>query len=849
MIGETAELAVKLKLEDRQFQSSIAKDERSLRNLNTTVGKTGSAFTNAARNIGGFQKNMGNAFNNVGRGAANAARNIQRLAFIAGTLAVGAGVAAVKWAGDFEAQLRTINTIARETPEGLSRIGDSIREIARETGTPLEELTQGYYDLLSAGIKAADAQNVLTNANKLAIGGLASAAETVDLLTTAINVYGGDATKAAQFTDEFAASIERGKVTAAELAGSYAQVAPLAASLNIENKELAAGYARLTAAGTPAAEAATQMASAMTALLKKTPDLEKLEKQTGKNYAALAGDKGFNVALEQMRVDAEKAGIDLVKLVGRKEALLYILQTTGPNMKAYNADLAAMGDAAGTAAEQMAERQQGLNFQLAKLKAGIKDAGIEIGSALIPKLVPLIERFNAFLKNNREGIKRFGQDIANAFEQVVKFASKIDFRQIGDSLKVAATFGKALIQAFLSAPQWLQTAVITGWGLNKLTGGAVQNIMADLTKATIGGVFSQFVVRGSSPANPMFVSDVTGGLGGGVLGKGGGVLGKVGLAAAAVIPVVAIKESGILEQITSGINRFLFGDETAAGIDKFNQSIKDKQAGITSPKQDQAKPEVFGTAVADAFRRTVSTAAALEEHRRREWGTEIGSAVTVVGSAVTEMRHVLHADLQQAIKNLDSDEVHMRDALAGILAAVKGGAGSGKTTEAIIADLMARRDATQQPALIKMYTDAIAKLEPFAKGRQWQAEQIAAAEKIRSSNKTTADKVTALKGIQQDLLSHNRTMAAGIVGGLADVVAAVQNIKLPHAPGRGPLEFDEGPTGPIIPRKTPLPHAPGRGPLVSEGSIVKVTSSIKDTNNAQDTRLRWGKTPTQVGAA
>ena len=45
-------------------------------------------------------------------------------------------------------------------------------------GTPLEELTQGYYDLVSAGIKAKDAQNVLTQANKLAIGGLASTAET-----------------------------------------------------------------------------------------------------------------------------------------------------------------------------------------------------------------------------------------------------------------------------------------------------------------------------------------------------------------------------------------------------------------------------------------------------------------------------------------------------------------------------------------------------------------------------------------------------------------------------------------------------------------------------------------------
>ena len=39
-----------------------------------------------------------------------------------------------------------------------------------------------------------------------------------------------------------------------------------------------------------------------------------------------------------------------------------------------------------------------------------------------------------------------------------------------------------------SLPPWVQTAVITGWGLNKLTGGALGGIVAELGKGLIKGV-------------------------------------------------------------------------------------------------------------------------------------------------------------------------------------------------------------------------------------------------------------------------------------------------------------------------------------------------------------------------
>src|SRR5947209_1300786 len=92
------------------------------------------ALKSISHELGGLEKNSWAAGRAATRGVGTAIGNIQRLA-VAGTgLAVGGGAMAVKWAGDFEAQLNTINTIAMTTPAGLQAIGDGIRDIAKKTG-------------------------------------------------------------------------------------------------------------------------------------------------------------------------------------------------------------------------------------------------------------------------------------------------------------------------------------------------------------------------------------------------------------------------------------------------------------------------------------------------------------------------------------------------------------------------------------------------------------------------------------------------------------------------------------------------------------------------------------------
>lgn len=535
-LAETADLLAKLSMTGN-FQKVMRSSIKQVDTLDSKLDRT----QNRA-NVAGQQ---------IGTGV----KNVTRIAAVGVTTLAALGVASLKVAGDFEAQLNTINTVARVGEDELKTIGQQIRKLARDTGTTTEDLTQGYYDLVSAGVAAKDATVVLTAANTLAIGGLATTAETVDLLTTAINTYKMDAQDAASISDIFAKAIERGKVTAAELAGSFATVGPIAAASKIGIDELGAAYARLTASGVPAAEAATQTRSAIVALTKVGKPLEKLQKETGRNYLKLAGKKGLVFALETMRKDAAKSGVPLIDLVGRVEALNFILATTGPNFESYNEDLAAMGDASNTAAEQMAERQKGLNHQLAILKANAKDAGITIGSALLPKITPLVKRFNEFVAGKAPDIERFADQFAGLFtdENISAGAGILEdlfnaAKQAAPAIAASAEItGKVISTAvamFNTLPKELQALAISGLAINKLTGGLVTNIAGGL----IGSVLKQF--RAGLVNVSGGVVNVAGGVGGAAGGAAGaagagGKMGMVGKVAGAAIGTVTIVGSAL----------------------------------------------------------------------------------------------------------------------------------------------------------------------------------------------------------------------------------------------------------------------------------------------------------------
>jgi TP901 family phage tail tape measure protein len=502
----------------------------------------------ATRTLKGVNKELGKVGGIASKGVGTSVANLGKLAVAGAAVSMVLGVGAVKAAADFESQLNTINTVAQATPAQLEAIGTGIRKIARDTGTPLEDLTQGYYDLVSAGIKAADAQGVLEAANRLGIGGLGTTAEAVDLLTTAINSYGLDASQASTIADMFAQSVAAGKVTIAEISSTFANAGPQAAAMGVSLDELAAAYGRMTSKGETAAGASTAMSAAMLALQRTTKPMEALQDRLNVNFEKMAGEKGLAFTWDLIRREAEKANIPLIEYTGRQEALAFVLETTGSEMAAYNAELENVNEASedgGVAAKQMAERMKGLNPQIARLKALARDAGITIGSKLLPKLTPLAERAVAFLETHQPDIERFGDEIAGAFDTAADFAQRIPWGTVGAGLKTAAEWSGKLMDTFLNLPPEVQGTIVALAGLNKLSGGAVTGIVGELGKGLIKGVLGvnagvvnvrAGVVNGGAGMGGVGGRGIPGARGGvgGVLSGAVRILGTVALAAVTI---------------------------------------------------------------------------------------------------------------------------------------------------------------------------------------------------------------------------------------------------------------------------------------------------------------------------
>ena len=538
-------------------------------------------------------------------GVQTAGRNIER-GLLLGAGAAAAGIAlSVKAAGDFEASLNTINTVAQTTEGNLTAIGDGIRKIARDTGTSVDDLGQAYYDLVSAGIKTADAQNVLTQANKLAIGGLSTTAEAVDLLTTAINSYGGDATKAAAYANMFAEAIGAGKVTASEIAASFATIGPIAANFGIGVDQISAALGVMTAKGTPAAEVMTQMRAAIKLLDKPTAGLSKLQKELGVNFRDIAKDKGLVYAYNEMSKAADKAGIPMTALTGRIEAAQFAAQVTGDSFAGYNAELDKVRDSskgAGVAQLQMEQRTKGFNYSMDRLKANVHDAAITIGTELLPILADMATEFSAFLSANQSEIKTFAKDLAGGIKSAAAWAKTLDFKAIGKGLEAAAGFAKALISAFTSMPPQVQATLIGLAGLNKLSGGAISGIVGELGKGLIKGVLG--ITAG---VVHLKAGTVVGG-GAGIPGttgagaKAGGIASKLGTVAKVAIPVgvliAGIEATGVTAvgrtkvPGSGNVARLSTDQSTTAQLKQVNENIQSLEGRTDALGQRQLAEQI-----------------------------------------------------------------------------------------------------------------------------------------------------------------------------------------------------------------------------------------------------------------
>lgn len=191
-------------------------------------------------------------------------------------------------------------------------------------------------------------------------------------------------------------------------------------------------------------------------------------------------------------------------------------------------------DAVAKSTKGAAEASQGA---YARSLSVLSDVAEDARKALAEGFLPVIEKVSDLLgkelakPQTLANIREFGQGLANGLDDLISIARNLPWDAIGTSLKIGGAGAKAVLEAFSNLPPWVQTAVATGWGLNKLTGGALSGIVGELGKGLIKGVLGMNagvvninagIVKGGPGGG---LGDLPGKIGGGAAAAGGLTLG------------------------------------------------------------------------------------------------------------------------------------------------------------------------------------------------------------------------------------------------------------------------------------------------------------------------------------
>ncbi len=245
----------------------------------------------------------------------------------------------------------------------------------------------------------------------------------------------------------------------------------------------------------------------------------------------------------------------------------------------------------------------GFQADINRANDAIEDAKITIAQGLMPALGQVARTLATTFRDPQviKGLKDLGTGIGDVITGGLAFAKTVPWDKIASSLQTAAGFAKDLLNAFLGLPTWVQTAVVTGWGLNKITGGLITDLASGLIKGVLGmnaGVVninaavvnSAGLGAGAAGGIPGFSSTAqgTGGVSGLVKGIpiiGAAIAGAEFANIAADILAQKIKEvtPAVSSDIGSGATKVVVGALTGAvGIPNLISGLQDVAGNIAN---------------------------------------------------------------------------------------------------------------------------------------------------------------------------------------------------------------------------------------------------------------------------
>ena len=289
---------------------------------------------------------------------------------------------------EYQTSVAKVNTLADTSVKSIDDISSEVMSLSDDVGQASSDIAEATYQAISAGVNTANSVDFVRQANELAVGGFTSATTAVDVLTTALNSYGLETSKASQIADYLITTQNLGKTTVDELANSVGKVIPIAAAYGVEMDNLSTAYAVLTANGIATAETGTYLKAMLNELGDSGSAVTAvLINETGMSFAQLT-EQGYSLG-DVMAILGDSVNNNagaFNELWSSSEAGIGALSIMNSGAERYNSVLNSMETSTGAASAAFDKMAETSAFAEQKMVNSAKNLRIAIGEDLAKSL-------------------------------------------------------------------------------------------------------------------------------------------------------------------------------------------------------------------------------------------------------------------------------------------------------------------------------------------------------------------------------------------------------------------------------------------------------------------------------
>ena len=330
---------------------------------------------------------------------------------------------------EFEDQMGKINTILHATPTALSGLSNQVRLLAKESVNGLDNITESYYDLLSAGVKQPAVMGILKSAEKLSIGGIGSMQDATELILAKQGAFSSENLTPEQSANQAQKVMKHGKGVLSLLSPTYSEGAVpfgLAGGTSAQYDAMIAG---LTSVNQTQSAAISQIGLMTRSAMKGASAFKKIFKELNvTSFAKLVqrNKKDVLKSFAQILKKGEELGYNQEQIWGRAGASVGI-GILLKNQKGLNQYTTAYNDILDQTNNELdkayAERSDNRKSQLARLSNQLKDLSITVGNSLLPALTQLAKQMTPILEKTTKFLEKNPGAVSGILKLVAAFAA------------------------------------------------------------------------------------------------------------------------------------------------------------------------------------------------------------------------------------------------------------------------------------------------------------------------------------------------------------------------------------------------------------------------------------------